>query len=68
VWVLEEEANVICSIFKKHFKVYSVCCKVCGISKEDFELEKIDKERRESMCNPIGQAQSSMKKTLILIL
>jgi uncharacterized metal-binding protein len=52
---LEEEANVICSIFKKHFKVYSVCCKVCGISKEDFELEKIDKERRESMCNPIGQ-------------
>ncbi|BDZ71856.1 DUF1847 domain-containing protein [Methanobacterium petrolearium] len=53
---LEEEANILHSIFKKHFKVYSVCCKVCGINKKDFQLEKIDNERRESMCNPIGQA------------
>ncbi|NYB51947.1 MAG: DUF1847 domain-containing protein [Methanobacteriaceae archaeon] len=53
---LDKESNLINSIFKKHFKVYSACCKVCGIDKEDFNLEKIDKNRKESMCNPIGQA------------
>lgn len=53
---LEKEASVIQSIFRKHFKVDSACCKICGIDKADFDLEKIDKNRNESMCNPIGQA------------
>jgi len=59
---LEEESRIIHSIFKKHFKVYSVCCKICGIDKSDFNLEKIHENRKESMCNPIGQAWFLNKK------
>ncbi|MDD2778250.1 MAG: DUF1847 domain-containing protein [Methanocellales archaeon] len=53
---LESEARVLHELLKKDFKVYSVCCKVCGIAKEDFGLEKIKDDRYEAMCNPIGQA------------
>lgn len=53
---LEKEAGGIYSIFEEHFKVYSVCCKICGIDKVEFELDKIDETRYETMCNPIGQA------------
>ncbi|EKQ52731.1 MAG: putative metal-binding protein [Methanobacterium sp. Maddingley MBC34] len=53
---LEQEARQIHDLFRRHFQVYSVCCKVCGISKADFNLEQIDKNAYESMCNPVGQA------------
>ncbi len=53
---LENESKEIFSIFKEHFKVYSTCCKICGIDKTEFELDKIDDNRYEAMCNPIGQA------------
>ncbi|HII84513.1 MAG TPA: DUF1847 domain-containing protein [Methanobacterium subterraneum] len=53
---LEQEAHQIQKLFKKHFKVHSVCCKVCGIDKSDFKLEQIDKKSYEAMCNPLGQA------------
>jgi len=53
---LEKEAREIYSIFKPHFKVYSACCKICGTDKADFDLEQIDPNRYESMCNPLGQA------------
>jgi len=54
---LEKEAEVICDILSQHFDVSSVCCKVCGIDKSDFELERLHKDAEvEAMCNPIGQA------------
>ncbi|MDI6889173.1 MAG: DUF1847 domain-containing protein [Methanocellales archaeon] len=53
---LESEAKVLHELLEKDFKVYSVCCKICGIDKEDFGLEKIKDGRYEAMCNPIGQA------------
>lgn len=53
---LEQESHQIQKLFKKHFKVHSVCCKLCGIDKADFELEQIDKNSYEAMCNPLGQA------------
>lgn len=53
---LSEESSLIHNILKKHFKVYSACCKICGIDKEDLSLEKIDEKRYEAMCNPLGQA------------
>jgi uncharacterized metal-binding protein len=59
---LEKESREIYSIFKEHFKVYSTCCKVCGIDKTEFDLDKIDKTRDETMCNPIGQASFLNKK------
>jgi uncharacterized metal-binding protein len=59
---LEKESREIYSIFKEHFKVYSICCKICGIDKTEFELEKIDKYRNEAMCNPIGQASFLNRK------
>lgn len=53
---LAEEAKVINEILSKHFEVASVCCKLCGLPKEDFGLEKIKSGDDEVMCNPAGQA------------
>jgi uncharacterized metal-binding protein len=53
---LAEEARVIEAILAKHFDVVSVCCKVCGIDKKQFDLPYVRKVDRESMCNPAGQA------------
>ena len=54
---LSEEAKIIEEILSKHFEVVSVCCKVCGINKKDFDLPQISSENTEVMCNPAGQAQ-----------
>lgn len=54
---LEKEAAILCSYLRKHFTIYSVCCKICGIAKEDFRLKKIIPERYEAMCNPLMQAR-----------
>ncbi len=53
---LESEAKVLHELLEKDFETYSVCCKVCGVDKYDFSLEKIEDDRYEAMCNPIGQA------------
>ena len=54
---LSDEAKIIAEILSKRFKVVSVCCKVCGIDKKDFDLPQISSESYEVMCNPAGQAQ-----------
>ena len=54
---LSEEAKIISEILSMHFEVASVCCKVCGIDKKDFDLPQILSENKEVMCNPTGQAQ-----------
>jgi len=55
---LATEAKVLQKILKKNaFKITSVCCKVCGIAKDDFDFQKIQTEGDETMCNPVGQAE-----------
>ena len=54
---LSNEAKIIDEILSKHFEVISVCCKVCGIDKKDFDLPQISSESQEVMCNPAGQAE-----------
>ncbi|MFZ2147492.1 MAG: DUF1847 domain-containing protein [Sedimentisphaerales bacterium] len=54
---LSEEAKIIDEILSKHFEVVSVCCKICGINKKDFNLPQISSRNQEVMCNPAGQAQ-----------
>ncbi len=54
---LSEEAKIIDEILSKHFEVVSVCCKVCGIDKKDFDLPQISPGGQEVMCNPAGQAK-----------
>lgn len=53
---LSEEARKIYEILKKEFEVVSVCCKICGLDKDEYGLEKIEGEEFEASCNPIGQA------------
>jgi len=53
---LENEARVIHEILSKDFEVSSVCCKVCGLSKKDFNLKELEGGGK-SACNPIGQAR-----------
>lgn len=54
---LVEEAKIVTKILSQDFKVYSVCCKVSGIPKSDYDLEQIRSEKPvEVMCNPAGQA------------
>lgn len=55
---LQKEAKIICSFLRQHFAVFSVCCKICGVSKDVLLLEKIDENRAEVMCNPIIQARA----------
>ncbi len=54
---LSEEAKIIERILSRHFDVVSVCCKVSGIDKKNFNLTQISNENDEVMCNPAGQAQ-----------
>ena len=54
---LSEEARVVDDILSRHFDVASVCCKACGIDKTHLDLEQIDADRRESICNSVGQAE-----------
>ncbi len=66
---LEGEARQIGDLLQKDFKVDSVCCKVCGIDKSEFNLEQIDKKSFEVMCNPVGQANIlNEKKTELNII
>lgn len=54
---MEKEAKIIHKILENDFEVHSVCCKVCGIDKDQFGLEKLhSKEGVEAMCDPVGQA------------
>jgi len=52
-----EEAKLLAGILEKHFEVTSVCCKVCGISKDEMGLTKIREDRYEATCNPVTQAR-----------
>lgn len=61
---LADEAQAIYELFREYFQVYTVCCKICGIDKDEFQLEKIDTGGGEAMCNPLGQAAFlNQKKT-----
>lgn len=53
---LANEAEIIQKILRGNFQVHSVCCKVCGIDKDDFNLQKLHGQGFEATCNPIGQA------------
>jgi len=68
---MEKEARIVHKILENDFEVHSVCCKVCGIDKDRFELERLhSKEGVEAMCNPIGQAMmlNDLKTQLNVIL
>ena len=54
---LATEASYIVQYFQKFFTVHSVCCKVCGFDKHNLELEQIQPDRYEAMCNPAIQAK-----------
>lgn len=54
---LHKEAEVLHNILAKDFEVHSVCCKVCGIDKTQFDMERLHEyDGIEATCNPIGQA------------
>lgn len=57
---LMQEARTARDIFTAGgFEVYTVCCKVGSINKEDLGIrddEKVRQGRYESMCNPVAQA------------
>ncbi len=55
---LFEETKVVAKIFERHgFEVYSVACKVGAVDKTELDIEKMQPERLEASCNPVGQAE-----------
>ncbi len=54
---LEKEAEITARILEKDFEVISACCKICGIDKGEYDLDKLRGEGFEATCNPIGQAE-----------
>ncbi|MBN2109050.1 MAG: DUF1847 domain-containing protein [Deltaproteobacteria bacterium] len=53
---LHREARLLQELLRPHFEITSACCKVCGITKEDFTLPKLRDNPNEVICNPLGQA------------
>lgn len=53
---LEREAKIIHEILTRDFDVSSVCCKVCGLDKDSYGLDKLHSASLETVCNPIGQS------------
>ena len=54
---MQEEVEKFVDLLSPHFDVISVCCKVCGIDKKEFNLPQIREDRFEAICNPLGQAE-----------
>ncbi|MEW5952907.1 MAG: DUF1847 domain-containing protein [Bacillota bacterium] len=54
---LAEEAGLLSKILEQHFKVDSVCCKMCGLDKKDYDVKNVKEGRFEALCNPLGQAK-----------
>jgi len=59
---LAGEAAVLEQILSKHFEVYSACCKIGGLKKEDYEVPKVKEDKVEILCDPILQAKVLNKK------
>ena len=54
---LSDEARVVADVLaSKGLEVHSVCCKVCGIDKDDMGVVKMHGDGKEAVCNPVGQA------------
>ena len=53
---LKEEAEIASKILEKDFDVYSVCCKIGGIDKEEMGLVTKIPGKKEVCCNPNSQA------------
>lgn len=53
---LENESELVVSRLSADFDVVSVCCKACGLSKDELDLPKIHGDGFEAACNPVGQA------------
>jgi uncharacterized metal-binding protein len=53
---MEKEAKIIHEILTQDFDVSSVCCKVCGLDKDSYSLDKLYGKDFEATCNPIGQS------------
>jgi len=54
---LHAEAETLVEMLEEHFRVSSVCCKVCGVDKQQLRMRQVCPDRRETMCNPIAQAR-----------
>lgn len=54
---MAEEAGTLNKILEQYFKVDSVCCKMCGLDKKDYDVHNVKEGRFEALCNPIGQAK-----------
>lgn len=54
---LAEEAGLLNKILEQYFKVDSVCCKMCGLDKKDYDVKNVKEGRFEALCNPMGQAK-----------
>lgn len=54
---LAQEAQTVADILSKSFILDSVCCKMGGIDKDEHDIVKINPDKFEVACNPIGQAK-----------
>lgn len=53
---MKDESEQVVTRLSTDFDVVSVCCKACGLSKDELDLPKIRGEGFEAACNPVGQA------------
>jgi uncharacterized metal-binding protein len=54
---LRKEATLVARILDEAgFQVHSACCKICGLSKDEFGVTRMREEGIDTVCNPVGQA------------
>ena len=44
-------------IFSKDFETFSVCCNVCGLTRDEIKVPKMTDSSEELACNPLGEAK-----------
>ncbi len=55
---LADEAGVIARMLENHgFDVNSVCCKMAGLDKKNYNVPYAKEKKFEALCNPVGQAK-----------
>lgn len=54
---LRKYGEILDEIFGKEFEVYSVCCNVAGLKRDEIGVPKMTDNSDELACNPLGEVQ-----------
>lgn len=54
---LRKYGEILDEMFAKEFEVYSVCCNVGAVTRDEINVPKMTESAEELACNPLGEAE-----------